>query len=327
MWLIVYSCKFFNLQRGDKMKKLSIVVVFILLHFVSTNLCCAETDLVTTKFPVKLMSKPTFKSTTVALLDSGVQLTVFRYDNQWIYVGYQNKIGYVAVAWVDGAKVAPDYRAAIAEKLTLKTADKFVTTKSTTGLMRRPSFTGSPLMKIPAGEDLALSGKTGRWFMVTFGDEEGYVEERFVSSPQLTELGIDIAISSILADLEFIPESAVKMRQDKYLALLGLDPDNKEFRKAFDKYKAAYEAQLAKERELAAKQTPKQTPKLTPKPKRYNNGRIHIGMTADEVRAAWGKPENVNKTIYATEIQEQWVYNYDYVYFRNGLCTSIQTSR
>ena len=53
-----------------------------------------------------------------------------------------------------------------------------------------------------------------------------------------------------------------------------------------------------------------------------------IGMTKDEVlKGAWGSPKkkNITETKYGTH--EQWVYeNGKYIYFDNGIVTSIQKS-
>lgn len=50
-----------------------------------------------------------------------------------------------------------------------------------------------------------------------------------------------------------------------------------------------------------------------------------IGMTSTEVReSTWGKPDKVNKDTYSWGTTEQWVYNNKgYIYFKNGLVTSI----
>lgn len=51
-----------------------------------------------------------------------------------------------------------------------------------------------------------------------------------------------------------------------------------------------------------------------------------IGMTQEEVLASsWGKPKDINKTTTAYGTSEQWVYsNYNYLYFDDGILTSIQ---
>jgi hypothetical protein len=55
---------------------------------------------------------------------------------------------------------------------------------------------------------------------------------------------------------------------------------------------------------------------------------VQIGMTAEQVRLSWGKPERVNKTILKEYEEEQWVYGLSqYLYFRDGLLESMQTSR
>jgi len=54
-------------------------------------------------------------------------------------------------------------------------------------------------------------------------------------------------------------------------------------------------------------------------------GKIEIGMTADEVTQAWHKPDHFNVTITKTGRDEQWIYpGDDYLYFENGLLTAIQ---
>lgn len=51
-------------------------------------------------------------------------------------------------------------------------------------------------------------------------------------------------------------------------------------------------------------------------------------MTKEDVLlSSWGAPSNIKKTVNAYGTSEQWVYdNYNYLYFDNGILTSIQTS-
>lgn len=55
--------------------------------------------------------------------------------------------------------------------------------------------------------------------------------------------------------------------------------------------------------------------------------KIRIGMTADQVRAAWGKPDKINSTTSAFGDTQQWVYGESYVYVDNGVLRSIQQSK
>lgn len=58
-----------------------------------------------------------------------------------------------------------------------------------------------------------------------------------------------------------------------------------------------------------------------------SRGRAHIGMTTEQVAAAWGRPYKVNRSIGSYGTHEQWVmheYGNTYVYFQNGICTSMQ---
>ncbi len=55
---------------------------------------------------------------------------------------------------------------------------------------------------------------------------------------------------------------------------------------------------------------------------------IHVGMTSEQVRLAWGRPEHINTTTTASHEHEQWVYGAgQYVYFEDGIYTSLQQSK
>ncbi len=51
---------------------------------------------------------------------------------------------------------------------------------------------------------------------------------------------------------------------------------------------------------------------------------VQIGMTPAQVRASWGDPEEVNRTILPGTVHEQWVYGNSYVYLEDGIVTAIQ---
>lgn len=53
---------------------------------------------------------------------------------------------------------------------------------------------------------------------------------------------------------------------------------------------------------------------------------VSVGMTKDQVlNSTWGKPKDKNKTTTANGVSEQWVYSgYRYLYFENGILTTIQ---
>lgn len=58
------------------------------------------------------------------------------------------------------------------------------------------------------------------------------------------------------------------------------------------------------------------------------NRKLMIGMNDQQVVLAWGKPKQVNKTIDANGVREQWVYGQgQYVYLENGVLKSIQVSQ
>lgn len=82
----------------------------------------------------------------------------------------------------------------------------------------------------------------------------------------------------------------------------------------------ALAAKKAYEDEKAAEQQAKQQAESALK-----NSIPKVGMTAAEVRKTkWGYPDKINKDTYANYVKEQWVYDsYGYVYFTNGVVTSV----
>lgn len=56
--------------------------------------------------------------------------------------------------------------------------------------------------------------------------------------------------------------------------------------------------------------------------------KVTIGMTTDQVRASWGRPESINSSVYSFGTHEQWVYGVgQYVFFENGVMTSLSQSK
>lgn len=53
---------------------------------------------------------------------------------------------------------------------------------------------------------------------------------------------------------------------------------------------------------------------------------VYIGMTRLEVlKEGWGKPKDINRTTTSHGTREQWIYdNYQYLYFEDGVLTTIQ---
>lgn len=52
--------------------------------------------------------------------------------------------------------------------------------------------------------------------------------------------------------------------------------------------------------------------------------RIQIGMTPCMAVAAWGRPDDINRSVGSFGVHEQWVYPANYLYFRDGVLTSFQ---
>ena len=53
-------------------------------------------------------------------------------------------------------------------------------------------------------------------------------------------------------------------------------------------------------------------------------GNVRIGMTKEMCKLSWGEPKSINETITSGGKSEQWVYSDNYLYFDNGILTTIQ---
>ncbi len=61
-------------------------------------------------------------------------------------------------------------------------------------------------------------------------------------------------------------------------------------------------------------------------------GKVRVGMTAEQCERAWGKPTKINRTRTSRSTHEQWVYDRgdsesEYLFVDDGLLRSVHTSR
>lgn len=54
------------------------------------------------------------------------------------------------------------------------------------------------------------------------------------------------------------------------------------------------------------------------------NGKVKVGMSKELCLLSWNEPKTINKTIVAGGTTEQWVYEENYLYFKNDILTAIQ---
>ena len=132
---------------------------------------------------------------------------------------------------------------------------------------------------------------------------------REASGGELNRYEQQLKVALAVEGLNAIPQSQLIAREGALGELARLDPDNPRWR-----------------RELLALTAQRRKNEQHEKQQRRSEG-VSIGMTQDRVlQSSWGKPESVNRTIYPSGTREQWVYgNGHYLYFENGILTSIQT--
>jgi len=112
----------------------------------------------------------------------------------------------------------------------------------------------------------------------------------------------------------------------------ALEQERQRQAQALEQERRRRELALEQERLRQAQERRRQEISAKPWPEKIKRAvlekQIEIGMTSDQVTAAWGRPESVNETITATSRQEQWKYpGPTYLYFNNGTLTTVQRRR
>lgn len=87
----------------------------------------------------------------------------------------------------------------------------------------------------------------------------------------------------------------------------------------------ARKARQAEELKEQKKQAAEQARVAAAEKARKKREGVTIGMTQQNVLdSSWGKPRDVNRTVSAYGVREQWVYDGGYLYFKDGILTTIQ---
>ncbi|WP_433947024.1 hypothetical protein [Paenibacillus sp. SN-8-1] len=109
------------------------------------------------------------------------------------------------------------------------------------------------------------------------------------------------------------------MTEEQIGDISGIKDDNKRNEK-IDSIYIPIAIKLAEQQKVA------EVKKLEARTQKLSDSEPQIGMTQQEVESSkWGKPKKINTTITKYGKSEQWVYdNYRYVYFDDGIVSSIQ---
>lgn len=87
----------------------------------------------------------------------------------------------------------------------------------------------------------------------------------------------------------------------------------------------ARKARQAEELKEQKKQAAEQARIAAAEKARKRREGVTIGMSQQDVLdSSWGKPRDVNRTVSAYGVREQWVYDGGYLYFKDGILTTIQ---
>jgi hypothetical protein len=145
---------------------------------------------------------------------------------------------------------------------------------------------------------------------------------REVAKGALDEYERAAEIAAVVEDLKQIPKDQAIAREGALGQLVVLDPNNPRWKREL--VQAQREANAQRQRQV---QEAKAIERRMLAERRREG--VSIGMTQERVlQSSWGRPEHINRSDYSFGTKEQWVYgNGHYLYFENGVLTSIQTRR
>lgn len=169
---------------------------------------------------------------------------------------------------------------------------------SNTFLRTEASNDSEPLETLPQGAEVFLAERDGQWSRVRYANHFLERAHNFNTEEELLAHYVEgWVLSNVLSEEEIGSQSP----RDR-IALV-----NEQRRRTFVEQNPNLSAQHRED---------------------ILNARVRIGMTDEMARVSWGRPANVNRTITANMVREQWVYgaagNRRYLYFRNGVLTTIQ---
>lgn len=187
------------------------------------------------------------------------------------------------------------------------------------------------LSEINSGKSVTcLRGSEWNCVDVTLIETKGgiYLEPVFVFKDSLSQeiaVGIENKIEGINA--------SIKDFKSKEIILLEKRKQEEELKKqiAEEKMQKQQEAIQSKKNSATTAQAKKVRRENIIKKYGANfgtliaDGKVAVGMTKEMCIAAWGKPQDINRTTGTFGVHEQWVYNLkSYLYFENEVLTTIQ---
>lgn len=168
----------------------------------------------------------------------------------------------------------------------------------------------------PKNSQMTLNG-----FLPVSVDTKGNFTAKFVLKTETNTARIE-AINNDKTVSKSITVNRIFTEQEKLDIKLAAEKAQKEAEAQAAKAKAEQEAY---ERTPAGRVCKKHPTWTTEMCEAIGKGKIGLGMTEEQVRAAWGNPRDINRTTTRYGSREQWVYNMSsYVYFDDGVVTTIQ---
>lgn len=173
------------------------------------------------------------------------------------------------------------------------------------GRIRKSDNPNSGILTVLKSNDtIYLTDYSDGYWVVIKGQYFGYINEMYIkSSPELDKF----------KNLVLYRQGVMKNKVTEELKKKELEERNKA--------NAVYLKQQEERKTLLTRKYGKVTGD-----KIFNNY-YWIGMTTEMARESLGSSENINKSVGAWGVNEQWVYSGLYLYFENGIMTSYQTSR
>lgn len=178
-----------------------------------------------------------------------------------------------------------------------------------------PSVAAHNIFQIPKGTEVTvLSASNKPFFEIVYEGQRAFLLGDWLDRSDPAKAAAFDAMRTIQDQTEREQREANRAAKERQL--------QEQQARQVDKERQRQKAREAEENAKRARLSQKYSKEIV---ELIMSGKVRIGMTSDQAVEAWGKPEDINRTITRHATTEQWVYDIGrYLYFENGTLVSIQ---
>ena len=133
---------------------------------------------ITQKDPLNIRESSNISSKIIGSIPKGTEIKIISESGDWYEVDYGGKIGYVSKTYIsfDKSDIPQDE---VSPNSEIKHG-KVNTEKDPLNVRKQPSTDSKILGTVPKGSTITITGESGEWYTINFGNETGYVAKKYI---------------------------------------------------------------------------------------------------------------------------------------------------